>query len=649
MSFHHRALVSLVALALCSCSCPADPRARRLEEGLELASSVPRTEGPCSVASSSAIPQSRHILVDQFGYRPADSKVAVINDPQVGFNFADSFTPGPRYELRRWADAAPVFSGTPAAWNQGERELSSGDRGWWFDFSSVDAPGCYYVYDVERNARSAAFEIGERVYRGVLKAATRMFFYNRCGFAKRTPFAETCWTDEAAYLGPRQDQEARSVKSQGDATTALDVSGGWFDAGDTNKYVTFASPPVHQLLTAYQNNPSIWTDDFNIPESGNGIPDVLDEVKWEIDWLRKMQRPGGEVLLKVGTLKDSPLTPPSRDRLPRYYIPSCSSSTIAAAAMFAHAALVFAEFDSLAGDAVDLKARAGRAFDHYRKNPKRDDCDDGAVRSGDADRPLKLQEQLATVAAIYLFAATGEERYGDLVKASYRTLRPYEDAANGAPDPAWTRYDAEQGEALLFYAALPNADPAVAEAIRARKVSDSRADAETYGFHAGQDLYRAFMPARAFHWGSNQPRADTGNSNMDLAQYKLVSDAAPYRARALEILHYFHGVNPLGMAFLTNMRRYGASRSANAIFHAWFRPGSKWSNALTSECGPAPGYVPGGPNSAYSGRLAPPAGQPPQKSYRDWNVGYPENSWEITEPGIYYQASYVKLLSTAVR
>jgi hypothetical protein len=81
------------------------------------------------------------------------------------------------------------------------------------------------------------------------------------------------------------------------------------------------------------------------------------------------------------------------------------------------------------------------------------------------------------------------------------------------------------------------------------------------------------------------------------------------------------------------------------MFHEWFRHGSIWDNARTSECGPPPGFLTGGPNANYTGSLSPPAGQPRQKAYRDWNTGWPENSWEITEPGIYYQAAYVKLLS----
>ena len=68
--------------------------------------------------------------------------------------------------------------------------------------------------------------------------------------------------------------------------------------------VTFASPAVHQLLQAYQANPDAFTDDFNIPESGNGVPDVRDEVRLELDWLQRMQYQDGSVALKVGELGD---------------------------------------------------------------------------------------------------------------------------------------------------------------------------------------------------------------------------------------------------------------------------------------------------------------------------------------------------------
>jgi hypothetical protein len=586
-----------------------------------------------------------HILVDQFGYRPADPKVAVIRDPQVGYDHADQITPGPRYEVRRAGDGAVSLSAVITPWNGGAREASSGDIGWWFDFSSVNQPGVYFIYDPSRNARSAVFRIDEMVYRDVLKAALRTYFYQRSGFAKQRPYADECWTDALSYAGPNQDLQARDVTDRDNRGKIRNLAGGWFDAGDTNKYVTFANGAVHQLLTAYQTNPGVFTDDYRIPESGNGIPDIIDEIRWELDWVGRMQFPDGSVALKVGDIVNTKGGAPSTDASPRYYVPACTSSTIAAAGMFAHAAYVFTEIGPLAVEAHSLRARAIAAWKNYQGSAvKQTACDSGEVRSSKADWSEMDQAQEAVVAAVYLFALTGDQAYGDYVKSHYRDTRPYHDMG-------WSRYNADQGEALLFYTALPDSDPSLKQALLADKLSDVKAGNKIYGFVPEDDLYRAFLHDPQYHWGSNAPRANYGNTNLDVLTYNLMpSQALTYQTRALEILHYFHGVNPFALVYLSNMYGYGATRSVNELYHAWFWAGSQWSDARQSQCGPAPGFVPGGPNAdaANSGvpvSIAPPTGQPPQKSYKDWNIAWPDKAYAINEPGIYYQASYIRLLS----
>jgi endoglucanase len=600
---------------------------------------------PATPGMSGSIAFDAHILVDQFGYRPQDPKVAVIRDPQVGYDHTDRFTPGPRYEVRRSSDGGVVFSAEPTSWNGGAREASSGDSGWWFDFSTVKDPGTYFVYDATRKVRSAPFRIDQLVYKAVLKAAMRTYFYQRSSFAKQPPYAEKCWADGPAYSGPGQDTEARDVTDRDNRQKARNLSGGWFDAGDTSKYVTFAVPAVHQLLTSYQTTPSVFTDDFNIPESGNGIPDLLDEVKWELDWLERMQFADGSVALKVGDIIDTKGSLPSAEKSPRFYVPACTSATIAAAGMFAHAAYVYRDIGPLAAYASGLQTHAAAAWKNYQASPsKQTACDSGMVRSAKADWSETDQNQEAVVAAVYLFALTGEPAYGEYVKAHFRETRPYQDLG-------WSRYNADQGEALLFYASLPNADAALKQTFIADKLEDARKGNKIYGFDPDDDLYRAFMHDQQYHWGSNGPHANYGNTNLDALKLAATPEQrGSYQTRALEILHYFHGVNPFTMVYLSNMYGYGATRSANAIYHAWFWHGSKWGDALTSECGPAPGFVPGGPNAAAAQvgvptSLAPPTGQPPQKSYKDWNVPWPEMSWAITEPAIYYQASYIRLLS----
>lgn len=606
---------------------------------------------------------TRYIAIDQFGYRPDEfPKVAVLVDPMLGWNAKHSYTPGPRIEVRSASDDRVVLSGKPSAWKGGAVDPISGDRGFWFDFSELRTPGSYYVYDPRHRLRSYGFEVGANVYRNVLRAALRMFYFNRANVEKRAPYAcvhEKCWTLGADHVGPGQDREARSVGARDDPSTARDLSGGWWDAGDTNKYVTFAHTPVHQLLTAYSERPAPFTDDFGLPESGNGLPDLIDEVKVEIDWLEKMQPAdlGGGVLLKLGDVQYSNALP-DRSKAPRYYYPgACSSSTIAAAGMFAHAAYVFRDFARLKGYAADLTERAVRAFEHYQAHPKSTSCDDGTITGGNADRDLSIQSQQAVVAAVYLSAVTGEARYARFVAQHYRSTRPFQ-------EDRWSSYDPEQGDALLFYTTLSNADSDAQRAILERKRSQG-ASVELYGFRADLDPYRAYLRRDSFHWGSNQVRANVANTNYDLLQFGLAPKTrfASLRERVAGLLHYFHGVNPMQLVYLSNMRLYGAERSVNEIFHAWFRDGDeKWDSARSSSLGPAPGYLVGGPNARYCREQSAArhrcarselSRQPPGKAYLDFNTGWrPESehdkSWEVSEPAIYYQSAYVKLVSKFV-
>ena len=590
------------------------------------------------------IPLNLHILVDQFGYRPGDPKVAVIRSPEQGFDVADKFKPGDLYEVRPVSGGDAVYIGGLDQWGGGLAEESSGDRGWWFDFSTVTAPGEYVIVDTKLKQRSAVFAIRDDVYQPVLKAAMRMFFYQRSGFRKDAKYAGACWADEAAYAAPFQDLEARAVNDPDNPTLARDMSGGWFDAGDTNKYVTFAVTPVHQLLSSWQDYPAAFGDDLNIPESGNGLPDVIDEVDYEIDWLMKMQNPDGSVALKVGALEPTRITPPSKDEQRRYYIPSCTSSTIAAAGMFAHAAAVYRQFPALEKRATQLEIRAIKAWDNYHKSDIRQtSCDVQKIQAGDADRTTQEQSGMATLASIYLYAVTGEAKYQDYLRAYHRQMRPYRDSG-------WSRYDSAEGEALLYYTGLANADPLLRDSIKADKTADVDSGNGVYEGKRDDDLYRAFLHPEQYHWGSNQPRANYGNSNVDAVIHGLAGKKADaLRARALGILNYFHGVNPFGMVYLSNMASYGATRSVDSLFHTWFRNKSKWSRAGESECGPAPGYLPGGPNRAaiengVPPKFQPPANQPPQKSFKATN-DTAEAAWAISEPAIYYQSGYVRLLA----
>jgi endoglucanase len=617
---------------------------------------------PPAAGHGLSIDLQRYIAVDQFGYRPEMKKFAVLVDPELGWNGGDSYAPEGTFEIRRWADGSVAFSGRLTPWNEGKLDGTSGDRGAWFSFTQLEEPGLYYVYDPQNRVRSHPFEIGAGVYKAVLKTALRMFYFNRANFEKKAPFAclgDRCWSQGADYLGKGQDKEARSVKDQKNAKSARDLSGGWWDAGDTNKYVTFSGEPVHQLLTAYEEHPEAFGDDFGIPESGNGIPDVIDELLIELAWLKKMQPDDleGGALLKMGNIEHNDPVP-EESNFPRFYYPEpCSSATIVLSSELAHAALVLRQLPAFKDMAQDLMQRAERAWAHYHAHPKSDSCDDGTIKAGDADKPLDEQQQWAVTAAVYLFEVTGKPEYNDYVSEHYMLTEPFK-------SDQWSLYRQSQGDALLHYAELKHADASTARAIVQRKVTQSES-IDIYRIRPQFDLYRAFMRPGTYHWGSNNQRASIGNTNYDLVQDKLVKkpeDVQNIIDRAAGMLHSFHGVNPMQLVYLTNMYAIGGDACADEMYHHWFRDKHpKWDNARTSELGPAPGYVTGGPNKDYcNGQPAeqacsrsPIRSQPPGKAYIDSNTGWePENpydkTWEITEPAIYYQASYVRLLSKFV-
>jgi len=594
------------------------------------------------------IPESSFIKVDQFGYLPNAVKVAVISNPQTGYNAGDAFTAATTYQLRNWQNDAVIFSASPQVWNGGATHTQSGDKGWWFNFSSVTTPGNYYIYDVSNNVRSYQFEINDDVYSPVLKAAMRMFFYNRCNFAKQAPYAEPGFSDGVAFSNNLQDANCRYVFDKNNAATEKDLSGGWYDAGDFNKYVTFADRVMHDLLSAYEENAAVFTDNFNIPESGNGIPDILDELKWELDWLLKMNNSDGSTHIKIGSqnYSDNTLTPPSSNTDPRYYGPTCSSASISVAGVFAHAALVMQQIPALSSYAQILRNRAITSWSYVlpslNNNTLDTTCDNGEIISGDADWDATTQQKKALKAAIYLFALTGNNTYNQFITNNASSI-----AANQITNAYWDVYEMPLNDALLFYSSLPNANSSLASSIINSFTNAAAGNSSSYFGFSNTDLYRAFMPDNAYHWGSNLTKAGYGVLNTALVNYDINSSSqSSYQLKAAEQLHYFHGVNPLNLVYLTNMSCYGAENSATEIYHQWFSDGSDWDNSLTSLYGPAPGYVPGGPNKDFSlSSPSPPANQPPQKSYANFNSGFPTNSWEITEPAIYYQSIYVRLLA----
>lgn len=633
---------------------------------------LPSSASLSSVASSASSTTSSHngepvisklIVVDQFGYLPDAQKIAIVRDPQTGYDATESYTPSDALNVVDLNSGEVVLTAAPSIWKGGTTHSTSGDKVWRFDFSNVTAPGTYAIVDSGKNLRSPGFTIGTDIYKPVLKHAFRTFFYQRAGFEKKRPFAEVGWTDEASHLKPGQDPETRLYdglnKQTGVAGTEKDLRGGWFDAGDFNKYTNWHADYIIVMLHSYLENPTAWGDDFDIPESGNGVSDLIDEVQWGLEWLKRMQNADGSVLSIQGL---SEASPPSSATGRSFYGPASTSASLSTAAAFALGAKVFNEL-GMDEYATGLRDRAGKAWIWANENPAIivhnnkgawEGLGAGDQEVGEATQAVELQRK-KTRAAIYLYAATGVDAYHNDVTSNYNDRAQWVDQWNENDLIPW-----------LYYANLPTADSTLAAKIKNQYATAMKNSTDPEAI-SNADGYRVTLGGDGnFTWGSNRSMSRKGSTFYNLVSYSLDNlNTNTAKNAALAYLNYIHGTNPQGMVYLSNMYSLGVHSSVNEFYHAWFTNGSAlWDRVGTSTYGPAPGYLVGGPNPSYDwddncktsspnpgcGVAAPnpPKGQPPMKAYLDFNTSWPLNSWQITENHNDYQVAYIRLLSKFV-
>jgi len=618
-----------------------------------------------AVAGLMAQDISKYIVVDQFGYRPDSRKVAVIRDPQVGFDAEETFSPGGWYSVIDARTGELVFRSEISVWGGGKTDGSSGDRAWQFDFSELSIPGSYYILDQERNMRSYEFVIAYNVYNEVLRQAMRSFFYQRVGFRKEVPYADERWADEASHSGDLQDNNCRSFFDKLNPGSELDVSGGWYDAGDYNKYSSWTASYVTEFMKAYLERPEAWGDDYNIPESGNGRPDILDEAIWGIDHLLRMQQTDGSVLSIVG---EAHASPPSSATGASYYGPPNTSATLNTSAAFAIASKVYRD-QGLLNYADTLLARSLKAWEWAELHPdslfhnNNSEWNSVGLGAGPQETDDYGRAMAKLEAACYLFDAIGDIEFRVYFDTHYQETQLF--LYNGFAYP----FQASTQEFLLYYTTLADGTASVQNHIRT-----------TYrnGVVNGEDNLAAYVGNKdpylshtgTYTWGSNGVKSSQGSMNYNLITFGMDEGITSLAMEASECyLHNLHGVNPFNMVYLSNMYEFGAENSVNEFYHSWFSNGSPlWDRVGESTYGPAPGFLTGGPNPGYdwdaccpsgcgssgnnarctSESIAPPRGQPSQKSYKDFNTSWPLNSWSVTENSCGYQVRYIRLLSKFV-
>ena len=480
-------------------------------------------------------PAASLINLNQVGYLPNAVKVAVMN--------GDAITD--KASVVDCATGKAVYEGDVAAASMNK---STGRNEARFDFSSVTAPGTYKI--VAGDKESFEFKIGADVYDEAFKASLRMFYLQRCGMELTSDLAgdyahPACHTEKATVFGTSEK---------------IDVSGGWHDAGDYGRYVVSGAKAAADLMLAYKLYPNAFDDALNIPESGNGVPDVIDEVRYELDWLFKMQNSEGGVYHKVTCANFPGFVMPEEETEELIVTPVSTTATADFAAVMAMASVVFAEFDMpYSQRCLDAATRATNYLESHKgvegtKNP------DGIV-TGEYPDDKDIDERIWAYAELY--KATGEAVYDE------EFSKLMQSGASCSADLGWQGVSAYAGYAYLSAPTKGKFYDAVLASFMGG-IADVEATAST-------DSYNSSL--KEYPWGSNMTIANNG---MYVLLYDKIAGYAKGDEIARQQLNYLLGTNGTGYCFLTGF----GTLSPTAPHH---RPSQAKKAAV-------PGMVAGGPN-----------------------------------------------------
>lgn len=271
------------------------------------------------------------ILINQVGYLPEAEKIALLRVKAGTFDVIDA------------TSGKVVFTGEPGPFKYWEL---SGDSVCTADFSKVAAPGKYQIC-INDSTCSYVFAISDDVYSEITKASLKAFYLNRSG-EEITKEYGGIWARPAGHPDTVVFVHSSAASAARPEGFKLSSPGGWYDAGDYNKYIVNSSISTYTLLLFCQMYPE-YCKDFtnNIPESGNNIPDVMDELMVNLRWMLTMQDPNdGGVYHKLTNKAFCGFVMPDKANDPRYVVSKSTAASLGFAATMAMASRVFAKTDS---------------------------------------------------------------------------------------------------------------------------------------------------------------------------------------------------------------------------------------------------------------------------------------------------------------
>ncbi len=539
------------------------------------------------------------IKVDQVGYPLDGPKVALVSARAADF------------EVRRSSNKSVVFKGKLGS---AEADANTGDEVQAADFSAFRKPGRYYL-EVPGAGRSWDFDLGPNVFEHTYYMAMRGFYGQRCGTAV------DMGPEFPGYSHPACHLHGEFHASSG-AKGPRDNVGGWHDAGDYGRYVVNSGITVGTLLWTWEiYGKKINGISLKIPESGNGTPDILNETRWNLEWMLKMQDGDGGVWHKQTSDHFPGFIAPEDDTAPSLVIGTGSApykstcATADLAAVGAIAARVYKPYDAkFAAQALEA---ARRAWAWTEKYPNVTFQNPPGISTGVYGAPSCQTDRLW--AAAELWRTTGEAQYNEFF------LKNYAASLSGLDSPPGERWSSLGSMALWAYALSPRkgADAKAVAAIRERTVAAAKAVVD----RTRANPYHVSLEARDYVWGSNGVAAEYG---MYLLMANLFQPEPGFVNAARDNLHYLLGRNTFSLSWVTQVGEH-------PFQHPHHRP-----SGSGKQPGPWPGLLSGGPNKDREDRVlaALPKDLPPAKVYADQLASYASN-----EICINWQALLVFLLA----
>ena len=537
------------------------------------------------------------IYVNQMGYLPTGTKTAVFAFPQG----ADEATPVLSGKASLCTtEGTCVLEKEPVAFGYDE---ASGDYVFQMDFSEVTVSGTYVVR--MNDVTSYPFTIGDDLYRDLNVLLARALYYQRCGMELKEKHAgkfarpachtapSLLWTEYKKYLA--------GELAETDMQT-FDIRGGWHDAGDYGRYTTAAACALGHLLYAYRFFPESFTSEYNIPETGNGTPDILNECRYELDWMMQMQAEDGSVYHKHTTQHHAGFVMPHEDTNPMLLIPVSSMAVGDFVGTMALASRIYRPFDKDFADRA--LAAALKSYHWLTTHPEflfEYDRDCGTGGYGDRS---DLDERMW--AAMELYRTTGDPQY-------LTDARGFFDKQEAPIQYGWADISGFAVWALLEDELTMDVSLAGQKNLSSAE-EDFRNAYKALLFKEADHLldviascgYGVALGAKEYCWGSN---LGVLNRGMLFGTVYRLSPKPEYHTAVVRQMDYLLGVNATDYSYVTGVGAHAFCNPHNRV------PASDGIDETI------PGFVSGGANgSRWVDPLAKeliPEGTPPMKCFVD--------------------------------